>query len=75
MTIVAKDGNNVSDLISDGSQWIITYRDADLSYVFHGQHSGQITGKDITIEYFDTEAEMQARITELGIIIPDEPSE
>ena len=37
-----------------------------------GQHTGEIEGKLITLEYFDTEDEMLDKIAELNITIPTE---
>jgi len=69
MSTIQKDGNGISDCACDGSKWHVVYRDTN-EYVFHGRHVGQITGKNIIIEHFDTETEMNLRIEELEIIMP-----
>ena len=70
MTEVSKvDG--VSNYVSDGSKYILSYLTDDKTYYFHGTHNGQITGKNITIEYFDTEEELNSRMEDLSIVVPD----
>ena len=64
--------NGVTDFTCDGNHWFICYFTADTSYHSHGQHAGQITGIPITVEYFDTESDLNDRIAALGIVIPDE---
>jgi hypothetical protein len=63
--------NGTTDFNCNGDHWYICYFTADTSYHSHGQHTGEITGKAITLEYFDTEAEMLSKISDLGITIPE----
>ena len=72
MTTVEKDEFGVSNINLDGDEIILSYMTTSKEYHFHGSHEGQITGKSITIEIFDTEQEMMNRIDELGIDLPDE---
>lgn len=53
----------------DGSHWFIVYDGSEL--LFYGTHIGQLTTGRGQIEYKDTEAEMTARIAELGLTIPE----
>ena len=64
--------SNNHNFLSDGTDYILSYFTNDKKYHFHGQHKGQITGKNITIEKFVTEKELSDRIDELQIKVPDE---
>ena len=66
MTLQPKE-NGITDFKCDGSHWFISYFTADISYHGHGQHEGEVTGREITVEYFDTEQEMNDRMSELDI--------
>jgi len=71
MAIIEKI-DNVCNCICDGSCYLLVYRDSNKEYIFHGQHGGQITGKSITIEHFSSEEELNTRMVELEIVIPED---
>lgn len=70
MRIIEKDENGVCDCTCKEGEFYLAYGDTDKKYVFHGEHTGQITGKCI-IEVFDTEDEMNERIETLGVVLPN----
>lgn len=72
MTVVNPDKNGVSDFVSDGSHNVLTYYKADVT--FHEVREGtpfRITGKDITIEHFDTDRKRAKRFVDLNLEFPD----
>ena len=72
-TIIYYDKDKkISDIVSDGTDYILSYFTNDKKYHFHGKHKGQITGKNITFETFVTEKELLDRIDKLQIKVPDE---
>ena len=73
MTAINPDGNGVSDFVSDGSRNIVTYYKGDKT--FHEIREGKrcrITGKDIAIEHFTTDAERLTRFKALNLKTSDE---
>jgi len=69
-TTITRDVKGVANKQCDKSSWVLAYFTSDKRYFKHGKISNQISGKLITIEDHDTEAEMLARAAELGIEIP-----
>ena len=61
--------NGISDCQCDG-KWHLMYKDGADVLSFAGLHTGRMTGKDCTIEVFDTESEMNGRIAALGLTNP-----
>jgi len=60
------DENGISNCDCDGAHFIIVHD--NVSLFFKGQHAGRIsTGPGKTIEYFDTEFDMEDRITFLDL--------
>lgn len=73
MSTITPDSDGVSDCNCNGDHWILSYftDDKALHGVFHGRKK-QVTGKLLTIEYFDTETELYERAAALDIVIPDD---
>ena len=57
------------DYPCDLSKWILVYRDDKC--LFNAQHEGELS-VIAEVEFFDTEAEMNTRYTELGLTGPEE---
>lgn len=65
--IVPKDENGISHCPCNGDHFILVHNDSKV--ILKGVHSGLTsTGSPNTIEYFETEEEMEDRINELGLV-------
>ena len=64
--------SGISDYNRLGNHWVLAYF-TDTNIIFSTMHGKcRATGKDLTIEYFDTEEELNARIEELTLIAPSD---
>jgi len=64
--ILEADENGKKKCTCDGRHWFLMYVDGKVT--FADTHCGTVeAGKNFTVEYFDSEADMQDRITELGL--------
>jgi hypothetical protein len=61
--IVTPQENGISEIFCNGDHWMVLHDDSKV--LFKGQCGHGITPH--TIEYFDTELDMETRIIQLGL--------
>ena len=72
MIVIQNDENGIATSIASEGKWRLAYNDSNKELIFSGECRGQVAGREITIEIFDTEEELNSRMQELGISIPEE---